>query len=170
MASMSKCNVCNCHLNDVQMCFGSSSPASLMVAPEEYEKRVLENADQCIVDGEHYFIRGHIEIPVTDSDEAFIWSVWVSLSAQSFEHMSEHWDSNSRQDCEPYFGWLCTRIPCYPETLHLRTSVQQQQKGSVPTIKVELTQHPLSLDQESGIRLSRVHEIVHQVMPLDMGE
>ena len=53
------------------MCFGCSSPAALIVPPEEFDERVDENADQCIVDGEHYFVRGHIELPVIDSEEVF---------------------------------------------------------------------------------------------------
>lgn len=146
------------------MCFGSGSPASLMVPPEEYDKRVLENEDQCIVDGEHYFIRGHIEIPVSGTEEVFIWSVWVSLSEQSFEHMSENWETESRENSDPYFGWLCTALPCYPETLHLKTSVQTQPVGCVPTIKLELTEHPLSQEQANGITMERVREIVHEVM------
>ena len=161
---MSKCKICNCDLGEVPMCFGSDSPAAVIVPPEEFDERVAENADQCIVDGEHYFVRGHIEIPVTGSNKIFIWSVWVSLSEASFEHMSEHWEADGRENCEPYFGWLLTSLPCYPETLHLKTSVQSQPVGQVPLISIEPTEHPLSIEQQSGITMERVHEIVHQVM------
>lgn len=161
---MSKCKVCGCDLGEVPMCFGSNSPASLIVPPEELEDRVEENSDQCIVDGEHFFVRGHIEIPVIDTNDTFIWSVWVSLSEHSFDHMSEHWGSEGREDCEPYFGWLMTNLPCYPETLHLETSVQSQAVGRVPLITLEPSEHPLSIEQRSGITMGRVHEIVHQVM------
>lgn len=146
------------------MCFGGASPAASMVPLEEFEGRVEENSDQCIVDGEHYFVRGHIELPVHGSEEVFIWSVWVSLSEESFEHMSEHWEKEGRENCEPYFGWLSTSLPCYPETLHIKTSVQSQVVGQVPTITLEPTEHPLSIEQQSGINMERVHEIVHQVM------
>lgn len=88
---MKQCEICNCDLGDIPLCFGSSSPATLMVAPEDYDQRVQENADQCIIDNKHYFIRGHIEIPVLGTNDIFIWSVWVSLSEQSFEHVCEHW-------------------------------------------------------------------------------
>lgn len=146
------------------MCFGGGSPATLMVPPEQFEGRVEENSDQCIVDREHYFVRGHIELPVHDSEDLFIWSVWVSLSETSFEHMSEHWEKEGREKCEPYFGWLSTSLPCYPETLHLKTSVQSQAVGQVPIVTLEPTEHPLSIEQQSGINMERVHEIVHQVM------
>lgn len=146
------------------MCFGSNSPASLMLPLEELEDRVIENEDQCIVDGEHYFVRGHIELPLTDSKDTFTWSVWVSLSEESFEHMSEHWEAEGREKCEPYFGWLSTILPCYPDTLHLKASVQSQAVGQVPLITLEPSEHPLSIEQLSGITMGRVHEIVHQVM------
>ena len=146
------------------MCFGSASPALLMVSENEYEDRVDENEDQCIVDGQHYFVRGHIEIPVTDCEETFIWSVWVSLSERSFEHMSDNWDTDGREDTAPYFGWLMSALPCYPETLHLKTSVQTQPVGCVPLISIEPSEHPLSTEQQNGITMERVHRIIHEVM------
>ena len=62
------------------MCFGGASPALSLVPEEEYEARVEENLDQCIVDDKHFFIRGHIELKLTDANDVFIWSVWVSLT------------------------------------------------------------------------------------------
>lgn len=161
---MSTCTICNCNLENVPMCFGANSPALLMVPESEFEYRVEENADQCIVDGEHFFVRGHIEIPVNETGEVFIWSVWVSLSEKSFNHMSENWNFEGRENSAPYFGWLMTHLPCYPKTQHLKTSVKIQAVGLVPLITVEISEHPLSLEQQSGITIKRVHEIVHQVM------
>lgn len=146
------------------MCFGGSSPASLIVLENEYEGRVEENSDQCIVDGKHFFIRCHIELPVIDTGEVFIWSVWVSLSEESFDTMSENWDSEGRENSEPFFGWLMTSLPCYPETLHLKTDVQTQPVGVVPLVILQPSDHPLVEEQQNGITMGRVHEIVHQVM------
>lgn len=159
-----KCKLCENDLPDIPMCFGAASPASLMVGEEEYESRVLENEDQCIVDDEHYFVRGHIELPVKDSDEPFIWSVWVSLSEASFQDMSSKWELNGRETTDPYFGWLCTKLPCYPDTLHLKTNVITQPVGCVPKIEIQESEHPLSSEQSGGIRMDRVNEIIHQVM------
>jgi hypothetical protein len=135
-----------------------------MVPENEYEQRVVENADQCIVDDKYFYIRGHIEIPVLNHDEPFVWSVWVSLSKASFEHVCERWESEGRENDDPYFGWLMTNLPCYPETLHLKTSVQSQPVGQVPLITVEPGEHPLAIEQHEGITMHRVHELVHQLM------
>lgn len=161
---MSRCKVCSCDLGEVPMCFGGSSPASLMVPENEYEDRVEENSDQCIVDGKHFFVRGHIEIPVIDTGEVFVWSVWVSLSERSFDAMSENWDSEGRENSEPFFGWLMTNLPCYPETLQLKTDVQTQPVGVAPLVILHPSDHPLAQEQKNGITMERVHEIVHQVM------
>ena len=161
---MTKCTVCNCDLGEVPMCFGGASPALSIVPEEEYEARVEENSDQCIVDDEHFFIRGHVELKLTDANDVFIWSVWVSLSEESFQHMSKHWDAEGRENNQPYFGWLMTSLPCYENTLHLKTSVQTQPLGVVPIVTLEPSEHQLSLEQKSGINMQRVHEIVHEVM------
>ena len=166
---MNKCSICGCDLGAVPLCFGSSSPARLMVPEGEYESRVVENEDQCIVDNEYYFVRGHIELPIQDSDEQFIWSVWVSLSAKSFEHMSENWEIDGRERHAPYFGWLMTNLPCYPKTQHLKTSVQSNPVGVVPSITIDQTEHPLSTEQQEGVSMERIHQIVHVIMQHDSG-
>src|SRR5437899_396636 len=48
--------------------------------PPESERRTsVLTEDHCILLGEHYFIRGCIEIPVNGENDPFIWGVWVSL-------------------------------------------------------------------------------------------
>jgi hypothetical protein len=68
----------------------------------------------------------------------------------------------------PYFGWFCNNLPGYPETLNLKTQVYLQKGGKRPLIKLEPTDHPLSVHQREGIPLSdlmgilgdRLHESV----------
>ncbi|WP_376787808.1 DUF2199 domain-containing protein [Amphritea japonica] len=46
----------------------------------------------------------------------------------------------------------------------MKTSVQSQPVGQVPLVSLEPSDHPLSKEQQSGITMERVHEIVHQVL------
>lgn len=57
----------------------STARRHLGVADEELAQRVDLNADLCAIDGEHFFVRGHIEIPIHGSDEPFAWSVWCRM-------------------------------------------------------------------------------------------
>ena len=67
-----------------------------------------------------YFIRGCLELPIIDYHENFIWTVWVSLSKESYDEVLEKWDERGRENSDPYFGWLSVEIPFYPETLNLK--------------------------------------------------
>jgi hypothetical protein len=144
--------------------YGAEAPWRQMVPEEELAQRVDMNADLCVVDGEHFFVRGHIEIPIHGSDEPFAWSVWCSLSRQSFEHMMAHWNDDDRDHAPPYFGWLATALPTYPSTVHLKTLVHSRKPGQVPTVFVEPTDHPLAVEQRDGMSCRRVREIAHVVI------
>lgn len=159
-----KCHKCKASLQDTPMCFGANSPAELFVTEAEYNQKVVENEDVCIIDNKYFFVRGHISIPVTDTNETFAWSVWVSLSQDSFNHMLDNWENKTREINKPYFGWLTTNLHCYPDTQNLKTSVQTMPIGQVPRIVLEKSSHPLSIEQHQGITKSRVYEIAHMLL------
>jgi len=80
----------------------------------------------------------------------------VSLSAKNFNRNMELWDSEHRDLEPPYFGWLCTQISVFPDTMNLKTSVQERNGDAVPAITVEPTTHPLSIAQHEGVTLETV--------------
>jgi len=141
-----------------------------VIAPEERSWRAELSSDQCIIDNQHYFVRGCIEIPVLDGVGPFIWGVWVSLSEKSFERMSELWESPDREGEPPHFGWLSTFLPGYPETLNLKTNVHTRLVGQRPSIELEPTDHPLAVEQREGITMARVQEIVESVLHDDASD
>jgi hypothetical protein len=117
-----------------------------------------------VVDGEHFFVRGHLEIPIHGSDEPFAWSVWCSLSRERFEHLMDRWNDEHRDEQPQDFGWLCSALPTYPSTLHLTARVHHRKPGVVPLVVVEATDHPLAVEQREGITWRRVEEIAHVVV------
>ena len=160
-----QCPTCGRLLEDLPFCYGAEAPWRLLgVGDDEFANRVDLTADQCVVDEKHFFIRGHIIVPVVDHPESFAWSVWCSLSETSFLHARDRWFSPDRVSDPPYFGWLMTALPCYPETLHLKTSVQSRAVGVVPEVVVEPCDHPLSVEQRSGITMDRIREFAHEIL------
>ena len=159
-----KCPFCGVEHDELPSCFGIEAPWRALVPESEFAQRVELTPDQCVVDEQHFFVRGHIEIPIHDTAESLAFSVWSSLSERSFLHMSERWESPDRDGDEPYFGWLCSPIPCYPSTIHLKLSVQSRAPGVTPLFTVEPTDHPLALDQHNGIDVERRHELAHRLM------
>lgn len=160
-----KCSACGEWHDELPMSFGANAPYWYdILAPEERERRAEIGSDQCVIDDEHYFVRASLEIPVIDATEPFSWGVWVSLSQKNFERMSELWESSGRENEPPYFGWLSTALPCYPDTLSLKTRVQTRPVGLRPLIELEPTEHPLAVEQRKGITMARVKEIVECVL------
>jgi len=115
-------------------------------------------------DEKHFFIRGHLEIPILGHSETLALAVWSSLSETSFLHMTDRWNDADRQNDPPYFGWLSSRLPFYPDTVNLKLSVQSQAPGWVPLFTTEPINHPLSVDQHQGITIERWHELAHTFM------
>lgn len=147
------------------MCFGPSAPALWFSIPEaEREARALLSSDQCIIDEKHFFILGRIVLPVLDGPQPFTWLAWVSLSEKNFHRACELWHTEGRENESPYFGWLQSSLPYKVSTLSLKTSVHTQPVGERPLIELEPTDHPLSIEQRSGIAIARVQQIAEAAL------
>lgn len=158
------CATCKLNHEDVPLSFGAEAPYWFdVVAPEERNKRIELSSDQCVIDEEHFFIRGCLEIPIVGSNEKFTWGVWSSLIKDNFLRATELWNVTGRESEPPYFGWLSTKLPLYPDTLNLKCHVHTRPVGERPLIELEVTNHPVSIEQSKGISIERAHEIVGQL-------
>ena len=159
-----RCQLCGMEHEDAPLCFGADAPWRSYVPEAEFARRVELTPDQCVIDGKTFFVRGQIDIPIHDYPEPLLFSAWCSLSETSFAHMSDHWEWPDRDLDPPYFGWLLTAIDVYPNTVHLKVSVQSRVPGLPPIFTVEPTDHPLALDQHHGISIARWHVLAHQLL------
>lgn len=147
------------------MTYGAEAPIYWYGIPqEERDSRAQLSSDQCIIDDQHFFLRGRIKIPVIDGAEPFFWGVWVSLSGKNFARVSELWDTPGREAEPPYFGWLSTELSPYPDTVNLKTFVHTQPVGERPLIELEATDHPLAIEQRQGITMERVRQIAELIL------
>src|SRR5215470_11546405 len=79
--------------------------------PEEYQPNsTAQNStnclteDFCILDGEHYFVRCVLRIPLIGlANEYFAFGVWSSLSKKNFEKYMGTFDSGHQEDLGPWF-------------------------------------------------------------------
>ncbi|MFF0296794.1 DUF2199 domain-containing protein [Kitasatospora sp. NPDC004614] len=122
-------------------------------------------SDQCVIGGEAFFVRGLIELPVIGGDEVFSWGVWVSLSEKNFVRASELWETPGRESEPAYFGWLSTELfPYTPSTINLKAMLHTRPVGRRPIIELEPTDHPLAVEQRTGITMERVRELAEAVL------
>ncbi len=140
-------------------------------APEHWTDEQAEDgtsalsSDQCVINDEWFFVYGLIEIPVLGLDESFSWGVWVSLSRENYDRMTRLWETPGRESEPPYFGWLSTELPLYgAPTLNLKTQLHTRPLGQRPFIELEPTDHPLAVEQRTGITRARVEQIADIVL------
>ena len=157
-------SVCR-HSGSEGFCFGPLEPDFLTTIPEqERAKRVLMDSDLCIVDEQHFFIRGLLSVPILGTTRSFVWLVWVSLSKKNFYRTADLMETPGREKEPPYFGWLNTRLPAYPDTSTLKVNVHTLEVGKRPMIEVQHIDHPLSFDQRDGITTERAENLAKQVL------
>ena len=159
------CRSCGRYHDELPLVYGPDAPVYWDAVPEAERARRFEmTSDQAVLDGEHFFIRGRLEIPIIGHDEPFAWLVWTTLSRANFERATDLWHTPGREQEPPYFGWLSTALPYEPDTVNLKTMVHTRPVGIRPYIEVEATDHPLAAEQRTGITWERVQEIAELVL------
>jgi hypothetical protein len=159
------CRVCGEYHDTMPLSYVADAPALWYTIPEqEREARAALTTDTCIIDDQHFFVLGNVELPIVDSDQVFLWTVWVSLSQGNYERTLALWEQSGRESEPHYFGWISTSLPVYPETLNLKTHVHTRSVGQRPLIELEPSEHPLAVDQRQGITWERVQEFAETLL------
>jgi hypothetical protein len=158
-----KCASCS-RVHEGSPSYGFAEPWHYTTLSKEQRLDIAKlSSDACIIkDTDHFdfFIRVCLEVPIIGMDEPFLWGVWISLSENNFRRYNETWDN----PVDEYFGFLCTKLPLYPDTIGLKTLAHPRSNGQRPTITLEPTDHPLSVDFREGLTIKRAQEIAEQLM------
>jgi hypothetical protein len=158
------CGSCGERHAGLPFAYGSDAPAYWRAEFEGDERSLLEQ-EICVINAEHFFVRANLVIPVVDADEDFEWGVWTTLSKANFTRMTDLWETPGRESEPPYFGWLSTQLPAYAvDTINLKTNVHTGPLGVRPHVELEPTDHPLAVEQRTGITTERVREIASQLL------
>lgn len=155
-----KCSSCG-EVHEGGPSFSFPAPVQYTGLTEAEKADAHLGTDLCYI-GEERFIRVCLETAIAGIDQPFMWGVWVSLSQSSFERYRETYDQPVEE--EEYFGWLCNRLPFYPNTLNLGTLVHPGSGGSRPWLQLEETDHPLAIDFYQGTTVGRPQEIAEYAM------
>lgn len=162
-----KCTTCGTEHDLDKISFGADAPVQWNLLSDDEQSSSLLGGEQCEIEskeGRSYYLRACLDIPICGSAHVFTWGVWCSLSAKNYAEISEHWEDPERIKLGPYFGWLCSKIPGYPDTVFLKTMVHQRIVGLRPFVELEATDHPLAVDQRAGIEEERLTRIVTEIL------
>jgi hypothetical protein len=162
---MFTCTVCRKNHDDSAIAFDCPFPVYLDAIPEkERLHRCLLRPDLCVLDKEHFFIKGNLDIPVTGRSQSLVFNGWTSLSKENFQRAVDLWETAGRESEPPYFGWFSNRLPGFPDTVNLKARVHISKKGQRPRIELEPTEHPLAVAQHHGISQEEYELIVSRLL------
>lgn len=137
----------------------SNNEARLLRSPSSNPKTFLDE-DFCAIEGNDFFVRGVIHVPIIGTAETLRWGVWGSLSHDNFQTLMKMNDDPKRVQLSPMFSWLSTQIPEYPNTLNLKMYAHIQKVDWRPNFELEPSDHPLAQDYHKGITPERVKQIM----------
>lgn len=126
---------------------------------EQLPKTYLDE-DLCIINGEDFFVRGILHLPIIGTAETLRWGIWGSLSKENFQKLISVFEEPERVELPPMFSWLSNKIDEYTDTLNLKMYAHIREPGERPIFELEPTDHPLSQEFHKGISPERVKEIM----------
>ena len=130
-------------------------PSRVAHAIPEVERaaRAYLTSDHCVIDGEDFFIRGVVELPLLDAEGYCGYGVWVSQRPENYERYCAQTDSDA---IGPFFGWLSSELRYPTSTLNLPTMAHFRRANLRPR---------MVLEQRRGITEARAWKIVHGYWP-----
>jgi hypothetical protein len=159
-----KCSSCG-KIHEGSPSIGFRAPDPYLEQTKQIQDAGTLSSDLCRYkdeDGEHFFVRACLEIPIHGVSDPFLWGIWVSLSKKNYDRYVETYDAPDTSD--DYFGWLCNYLPYYEKTYALKTQVRPRADGHRPYVVLEKTDHRLSIDFHEGITVERAQEIAEAAM------
>jgi hypothetical protein len=145
---------------------GSDKPVQWRGSAQEPNSAVVGatnilTPDFCILDGEHFFVRCVLYIPLIGAGgRSFAYGVWSTLSRKNFDLYVDSFDQGGRRGLGPWFGWFSNALHGYPDTVNLKCQIHPRSGRQRPWIELEPTDHPLAVEQRNGIGFERFAEIL----------
>ncbi|MFN3748639.1 MAG: DUF2199 domain-containing protein [Sphingorhabdus sp.] len=108
--------------------------------------------DFCVLDGEHYMVRGVLEFPIQGLDQKWGFGCWTSLSKENFDKYVEAFDVGLLDDQGPWFGWLCNGLKgLYTDDPPIPLDVYPQAGRQRPRLIALDEDNPIARVQREGL-------------------
>ena len=142
--------------------------AYLAVSESARASRCRATNDLCVIDGTRFFVRGTVPVPVRELDEYFVWGMWAEVSRRVFNRYREFYDADGSGE-PPHAGRLCgdKAMKGYAGVEGHPVAIQFGPADRRPVFTLKPSEHLLSREQQAGITLHRVHEILSAIFPND---
>jgi hypothetical protein len=134
------------------------------LADDERASRAWIADDFAVLDEEHFYLRGLLEIPVPELDSRFGYGTWVEVSAADFNDLLEHWYDADQSRLPTVDATLANELAPYADTAGLAVRVRPVSAERLPAVELADADHPLVAEQQAGISTARSDELAAAVL------
>ena len=145
-------------IEEIELAFRRPDVAAAL-SQEERERRVDENADLCVLDGDRFFVRAVLPLPLDGGSSVYNIGLWVEVEQGSFEKIYALWDDDAQAEQAPFQAWIANQVPHQqPTTIGLEGRLQLTGSTTRPKVLVAESTHPLYQEQVNGISTHRAFQ------------
>jgi hypothetical protein len=126
---------------------------------DEREHRAWVGEDAAILDGERFFVRALLELPIAGEEAYFGYGAWIEVSEADFAALVELWRDQDGWRSEPLAGTLANELSPYAFTEDLPVQIRLRDVELLPLVELEDGEHELVRAQRYGISPHRAHQL-----------
>ena len=145
---------------DIRM--GLPQPIFLLDEDERRARAYVED-DFALLDGERYFVRALLELPIYGEDGYFGYGAWVEVTEDDVAKLGRLWDDEDGWRSDPFGGTLANELSPYAFTEGLPVRIRLREVDLLPLVELEDGEHELVRAQRIGISPHRAHELTATV-------
>jgi hypothetical protein len=123
------------------------------------------NTDSCVIGKKRFFIRGCLPMPVPETNTVFAWMLWAEVTSHVFERYQEFRVKDSRSEVALPGALSVEPDPILRGMDRLPILIHFGNEGERPTFILQPSNHWLCREQQNGISLHRVQEVLHAMFP-----
>lgn len=125
---------------------------------KEREEKCSYTDDVYICEDRDFYVRCILPLPVHDKGEDYNLGVWVQVSENSFNRISELWDDPEQADEPPMEGLLANTVPLTEGSSNAKVLVQLTGPTTRPNVIVQDKNCSIYKEQTCGITIHRASE------------
>lgn len=130
----------------------------------EREHRARIGEDAAILDGERFFVRALLELPIVGEDGYFGYGTWIEVAEPDFSALVELWDAEDGWRSDPFPGTLANELSPYAFTEGLPLQIKLRDVQLLPLVELADGEHELVRAQRHGISPHRAHQLAFTVV------
>ena len=136
------------------------------IEEHERDERARVGEDSAVLrdrDGERFFVRALLELPIDGEEGYFGYGSWIEVAPGDFEALGDLWHDPEGWRSGPFAGTLANELHPYAFTEGLPVQLRLRDVRLLPLVELDETDHELVRAQQHGISPHRAHQLAETV-------